>query len=112
MPNGTFVPEAEREDQLRSGDYEFESAQENYLMGELSATDEDCKALVHAIDEARWDDSDDLFGIIVGRLDDMHLGERVTRRKFDPLCDEFQETLDFIQTVEFGSLWVPEKTDC
>ena len=41
MPNGNFVPEAVREDELRSGDYEFESAQENYLMGELSATDED-----------------------------------------------------------------------
>jgi hypothetical protein len=39
MPNGNFVPEAVREDELRSGDYEFESAQENYLMGELSATD-------------------------------------------------------------------------
>ncbi len=111
MPDGKYVPEADREEQLRSGDFEFESAQENYWLGELGATDEDCRDLLHAIEEGRWDDCESLFEIIIGRLDDIRIGERVTRRKFDPLCDEFHEALDFIQTVDFASLWVPSEKE-
>jgi restriction endonuclease len=111
MPNGTYVPEAVREDELRFGDFEFEAAQESYLLGELGATDEDCRELLHAIEQGRWDDCEDLFETIIGRLDDIQLGERVTRRKFDPLCDEFHEALEFIQTVEFGTLWIPSDTE-
>jgi hypothetical protein len=111
MPNGTFVPEAVLQDEVRSGDLEFEAAQEIYLLGELGDTDEDCKQLIHAIDEGRWDDCEELLEVVVGRLGDLQLGDRVTRRKVDPLCDEFHEALDFIQTVEFSSLWIPSEKE-
>jgi HJR/Mrr/RecB family endonuclease len=107
MPSGEFVSEAEREDEMRSGDYEFESAQQPYVLGELNAADDDCKDLVYAIEQGRWEECEELFEILVGRLDDTHIGDRATRRKFDPLCDEFYETLEFLQTVEFGALWIP-----
>lgn len=56
MPNGKYLREAEREEELRSGDFEFETAQETYLLRELGAADEDCRELLHTIEEARWDD--------------------------------------------------------
>lgn len=111
MPNGKFVHEAEREDELRSGDFEFESAQDSYLLGELGAADEDCRELLHAIENARWDDCEALFEVVIGRLDDIQIGDRISRRKFDPLCDEFYEALEFVQRVEFSTLWVPKEAE-
>ena len=111
MPNGSYVPEAVREDEMKSGDFEFEAAQDIYLLGELGEVTEDCRELLQAIEHARWDDCEDLFEILIGRLDDIQIGDRVTRRKFDPLCDEFHEALTFIQTVEFASLWIPAESD-
>jgi len=111
MPNGRYVSEGQLEDEIRYGDLEFESAQETYLLGETSAADEDCRELLHAIEQGRWDDCEDLFEVLVGRLDDIQIGERASGRKFDPLSDEFHEALDFIQTVEFGSLWIPSESE-
>src|SRR6266480_4620865 len=59
----------------------------------------------------RWDDCEALFEVVIGRLDDIQIGDRITRRKFDPLCDEFYEALEFVQRVEFGTLWIPNEAE-
>lgn len=111
MPDGSFVPEARWLDELTSGDYEFESAQDSFLLGELGSVDDDCGELLQAIEQGRWDDCESIFEIIIGRLDDIIIGDRITKRKFDPLCEEFHEALDFIQTAEFGLIWTPRAND-
>jgi hypothetical protein len=110
LPEGYIVPEYFRsahEADLLSGDFEIETAQESYLDGEWTEMDRNCREMLKAIDEGRWDDCEEYMDLMYGRIEDMPIGERGTRRSYDDLFDEFREALEFLQSVEFSPLWIP-----
>jgi hypothetical protein len=80
---------------------------EPYAPGEWAEMDRDCVELLRAIDESRWDDCENQMQILYGRVEDVTIGERATRRSYDQLFEKFEEALEFLQAVEFAPLWVP-----
>lgn len=110
LPNGEIV-----RDTFRSvsdldtwwGEMEFEVAQDSHLVGEALAPDADCRDLVVAINEGRWDDCHEFIDRLYGRVEDLSIGDRASRRSYDEIFEAFTEDLDFIQTVEFSPLWIP-----
>jgi hypothetical protein len=69
--------------------------------------DNDCREMLRAIDEARWDDCEQQMHLLYGRIEDITIGERATRKSYDDVFEQFQEGLDFLQSVEFQPLWIP-----
>jgi HJR/Mrr/RecB family endonuclease len=104
-----LVPENLRDDELRLGDFEFDIAQESYLLGGATAVDDDCAELIRLIEQGRWDDAESVFETILGRLEDVHVSNRATRDRLDALSDEFYRALEFIETVEYTAIWIPSK---
>jgi hypothetical protein len=107
LSNGTFVPEGFGEELLRAGDFEFENAQDAYLRGGAAAIDDDCAELIRLVERGQWDEADVVFETVLGRLEDVHVNNRATRRRLERLQDEFYGALEFIEKVEFAALWIP-----
>jgi hypothetical protein len=107
LPNGTFVPEGLGDELLRAGDVEFEDAQETYLLGGAAAIDDDCAELIRLIERGQWDEAESVFETVLGRLEDVHVSNRVTRDKLERFHDEFYGALEFIEKVEFAAVWIP-----
>ena len=109
LPDGNIVPGSIRSahDADESDDGEVEATENHYLVGEWSEMDNDCREMLRAIDEARWDDCEQQMHLLYGRIEDITIGERATRKSYDDVFEQFQEGLDFLQSVEFQPLWIP-----
>jgi hypothetical protein len=109
LPDGNVVPDDIRslhdaEDFFSADEIE---PQEPFGAGEWAEMDHDCRELLRAIDEGRWDDCYTQMSLLYGRTANITITEPVNRKDYDELYEEFEEALEYLQSVEFAPLWVP-----
>lgn len=110
LADGNVVPEDIR--CLRDAEFFFSSDEvgprnEHLFAGEYAEMDRDCRELLRAIDDSRWDDCFLQVNHLYGRIANIPTDERANSRDYDEVFEEFEQALEYLQSVEFAPLWVP-----
>ncbi len=114
MPNGDVISELEHQSYLvdkNAGEYEFEANQRIYCDGHFESMAQDRDLAIELSTRGEWYKALEQLDILEGKIYDLGVEERYSRRDPDSIFDEVREAIEFLIHEKYSNIWTPEDSN-